>query len=208
MAMETLEKTKIDNATNNFKKLKNSNNQKFERIDTWLEKESNIYLQEVRTHKEKIYHRFKRGTIIKADFGINPGSELCHTHFAIVVNKDDNVKKDTLIVIPLTSKPGVGRLPLNTLIVEEILKSIKKRLKNPNLTTEDAKGIFELLNTYKKYKNFSYAIISQITTISKSRIIYSKNKFDIINKSRCSDKILEQLDEAILKNITGIKLLR
>ena len=35
MAMETLEKTKIDNATNNFKKLKNSNNQKFERIDTW-----------------------------------------------------------------------------------------------------------------------------------------------------------------------------
>ena len=57
--------------------------------------------------------------------------------------------------------------------------------------------ITKILNDYKKYKEFSYAYISQITTISKSRLIYSKNKFDIINKVRCSREILNKIKKTL-----------
>lgn len=206
MNMEVENLDKIDKASKNFRKVKNSKKQKFERIDDWLEKESNLYIGEINQKSSKDYYHFKRGTLIKADFGVNPGSELCHTHFAIVLNNDDNIKKDSIIVIPLTSKPGVGRLPLNNLIKDEILKNIRKKLEINGLKKKDINEIIELTNFYKKYTNFSYAVISQITTISKNRIIFSNNKFDILNKARCSAEILDKIDNAILKTMTGIKL--
>ena len=39
---------------------------------------------------------FKREEIIKVDFGINIGSELSNTYFAIVLNSDDNNDVDNL----------------------------------------------------------------------------------------------------------------
>ncbi len=194
--------TKLTNANENFKLVLISSNPKFQKLDHWLEKESNLYLTEI-NNKKKRYIKLKRGTIVKVDFGVNPGSELCHTHFAIVISKDDNYSKESIIVLPLTSKPGVGRLPLNNLIKDEILKKIKdKYTQNP----KDIQDLTDIINEYRKYKNFSYAFISQITAISKSRLIYSNNKFDILNKARCSDEILNKIDSEILSTITGIDL--
>lgn len=194
--------SKLTNANKNFKLVLSSSNPKFNKIDHWLEKESNLYLTEINNKKKK-YPKLKRGTIVKVDFGVNPGSELCHTHFAIVISKDDNCSKESIIVLPLTSKPGVGRLPLNNLIKDEIIKKIKEKY-TPN--PSDIQALTDIISEYKKYKNFSYAFVSQITTISKSRLIYSKNKFDILNKARCSDEILNKIDNEILSTITGINL--
>ncbi len=216
--IETLEKEENKNETemkddefieifNKFKKIKLSGNPKFQKIDTWLEKEANLYLGETKNRKRRKF-KYKRGTIVKVNFGVNPGSELCHTHFAIVLNNDDNIAKDTVTVVPLSSKPGVGRIPLNNLITEEIIKSIKKQmLKIPTPNEEDTATAIELINEYRKYTNFSYALISQITAVSKSRMIFSNNKYDIINKSRCSKAILEEIDNAIIKTMTGVKLI-
>lgn len=194
---------KFDNAIKNFRKAKLSGISKFEKLDDWLEKESQLYKSEIK-QKERHYIHLKRGTIVKVNFGVNPGSELCHTHFAIVLSKYDNIKQETITVLPLTSKPGVGRLPLNNLIKKEILNVIKTK----GNSIENEKEIMELFNEYKKYKDFSYAYISQITTISKSRLIYSKNKFDIINKARCSSEILDKIDNEIIEFITGQKTIR
>lgn len=201
--IETIESNKIENAMENFRLAKNSGIPKFEKIDSWLEKEGQLYKHELK-QKRKNYIHLKRGTIIKIDFGVNPGSELCHTHFAIVLSKYDNIKNETIVVLPLTSKSGTGRLPLNNLIKDEIIKNIKKKLTLED--NNDSEELLSILNEYKKYTNFSYAYISQITTISKSRLIYSKNKFDIINKARCSKEVLNKIDEAIIDSITGIKL--
>lgn len=194
--------SKLTNANKNFKLVLSSGDPKFNKIDHWLEKESNLYITEL-NNKKKRYPKLKRGTIVKVDFGVNPGSELCHTHFAIVISKDDNYSKESIIVLPLTSKPGVGRLPLNNLIKDEIIKKIKEKY-TPN--PADVQALTDIISEYKKYKNFSYAFVSQITTISKSRLIYSKNKFDILNKARCSDEILNKIDKEILSTITGINL--
>lgn len=202
--IETIESNKIENAMENFKLAKNSGIPKFKKIDSWLEKEGQLYKHELKQER-KNHIKLKRGTIIKVDFGVNPGSELCHTHFAIVLSKYDNIQNETIVVLPLTSKSGTGRLPLNNLIKDEILKNIKKKLTFED--NNDSEELFVILNEYKKYTNFSYAFISQITTISKSRLIYSKNKFDIINKARCSKEVLNKIDEAIIDSITGTKLI-
>ena len=80
-------------------------------------------------------------------------------------------------------------------------------LENPTKNEIDTATAIDLINEYKKYTNFSYASISQIKAVSKSRMIFSNNKFDIINKARCSASILEEIDNAIIKTITGVKLL-
>lgn len=192
---------KFDQAFNNFVKLKESNNSKFEKLDNWLEKESILYKSELK-EKSRKYIKLKRGTIVKVDFGVNPGSELCHTHFAIVISKYDNIKQDTVVIVPLTSKPGVGRLPLNNLIKNEIIKGIKEK----SLQSDDIEDIKKIINEYRKYTDFSYAFISQIRVVSKSRLIYSNNKFDIINKARCSNEVLDKIDRAIIDEVTGIKI--
>lgn len=190
------------NAIINFKDAQNSKLPKFEKMDIWLEKESQLYKAETKKKKRK-YIRLKRGTLVKVDFGINLGSELCHTHFAVVLSKYDNINQETVTVLPLTSKSGVGRIPLNNLIKNELLNYIKKK---DNIEV-DTIEVSKVLNEYKKYKDFSYAYISQITTISKSRLIYPKNKFDIINKVRCSKDVLNKIDDAIIENITGKKII-
>ncbi len=133
---------KIDNSCKTYKHVYESNHSKFIKLGDWLEKESNIFKNEV---SKKNYNKpnFKRGEIVKVDFGINLGSELSNTHFAIVLNSDDNNSVDNLTVLPLTSKKGYKRLYLG--------------------------NILEPFNNLK-YNKKTYALITQITTISKTKI--------------------------------------
>lgn len=205
--MQTKEENnkKIESACKKFIKIQNSGIDKFMQLDTWLDREASLFLGEIKNKKRK-YFRYKKGTIIKVDFGVNIGSELCHTHFAIVVNNDDNVSKDSLIVVPLTSKPGYGKVPLSNLIKDEVVKKVNEQLKNSNISDKDMKEIRNLEKSYKKYTKLSYAFVSQITTISKSRILFSKNRFDIINKVRCSDELMDEIDKQIIKVLIGSKV--
>lgn len=200
---------KIELALNNFKSVAKSDNPKFEKIDSWLVNESNMYLKEIKqSNKNRKYFKFKRGTIIKVNFGVNPGSELCHMHFAIVLDVSDNFYKESLTVIPLSSKVGYGRIPLGKIIQDAVLsrlKTVQNGIDDQVVSYEDFKMLNDLINTYKKYKEFSYADIAQITTISKSRIIYSKNRFDPINKVRCSETALNLIDQSIINLYTKIE---
>ena len=172
--MATLTKDKIDTACTNFKKVHKSGKQKFKKLDDWLEKESNIFCNEIKQKNYK-YPRYSYGQIIKVNFGINIGTEFSHTHFAIVLNTDDTEHTDNLTVLPLTSKPGYKRVKLGNLI----------------------KNISSLV----KYQNTTYGVIPQITTISKSRILYTNSKH-IWNKATM-DKININLKEYL--NINWIQ---
>ena len=110
---------------------------------------------------------FKRGDVIKTDFGVNVGSELSNIHFAIVLNSDDNTSVDNITVLPLTSKPGYKRLYLGN-----------------------------LLNMFKNNNKNTYALITQITTISKKKIIKSNIKF------RYNAEIMEIINKEIIRFFT------
>ena len=160
---------KIDDGCKNYKEAYNSKHSKFLYLGNWLEKESNIFKNEA-LKKDGNKPNFKRGEIIRVDFGINIGSELSNTHFAIVLNDDDNISVDNITVLPLTSKPGYKRL-----YVGDILKPF---------------------NQNGKYSNKGYALITQITTISKKKIF----KDNI--KCYCNAETLEKIDNEIIKFLT------
>ena len=154
---------KIDKSMDNYKYVYYSGCNKFNKIGNWLEKQSSIFKTEVENTKFR-KPNFKRGQIIKVDFGVNVGSELSNSHFAIVLNSDDNTSVDNLTVIPLTSKKGYKRI-----YIGNVLKDFEK---------------------FKKYNNKGYALITQITTISKKRIMNTnvrsyctKEVMDIITKN-------------------------
>jgi len=98
---------KIEEACEKYKKIQSTGIPKFVKLDEWLEKESNIFESET-LKRNSTYPKFKRGEIIKVDFGINIGTELSHTHFAIVLNSDDTFLNDNITVIPITSKTVIN----------------------------------------------------------------------------------------------------
>ena len=161
----------IDNACDCYKRVYNKYKPKFLKLDEWLDKESSIFENETLNNNGE-FPKFKRGEIIKVDFGINIGSELSQTHFAIVLNGDDTINNDNITVVPITSKNGYKRVALG-----KILKQV-------------------IPNT-KRYNLDCYAFITQIKTISKKRIFN-----DNLEKYVCNDKILDKLDIAIREYLT------
>ena len=160
---------KIESSCKNYKYVYKTGHTKFKKIGNWLEKQSSIFKKEadnITFNKPN----FKRGEIIKVDFGVNTGSELSNTHFAIVLNSDDNNSVDNLTVIPLTSKKGYKRIP-----VGNILKDFKEK---------------------NKYSSNGYALITQITTISKKKII----KTNI--KSFCNKETMDNIIKNIIEYLT------
>lgn len=162
---------KIDIACNNYKLAFNSNTPKFQKLDEWLEKESKIFIEETTT-KSKTYKKYQRGQLIKLDFGINIGSELCYTHFAIVITKNDSINSNIITIIPIISKKGKDRINLGKLLKEFY----------PNTT---------------KYNLICYANLTQITVISKTRI-YPTNHNCICSKF-ILDKLDKKLVEIYTK---------
>jgi len=146
--------TKIKNSNNNYIKAYNSKNSKFIKLGNWLVKESRIFINEGKEIKLNNNPNFKHGEIVKVDFGVNVGSELSNIHFAIVINNDDNNKVNNITVIPISSKKGYKRVSLGTILLP-----------------------FD--NGQNKYNKESYALITQIKTISKKRIIKEKIKISV-----------------------------
>ena len=158
---------KINNSCENYTYAYNTGHSKFNKIGNWLEKESSIFKSE---SLNKVFNKpnFRKGEIIKVDFGVNMGSELSNTHFAIVLNNDDNNSVDNITVIPLTSKAGYKRL-----LIGNVLKEFDK-----------------------KYQCNGYALITQITTISKKKI------FNTNIRSYCNKDTMDKIIKAIINYFT------
>lgn len=95
---------------------------------------------------------------------------MSNTHFAIVLNNDDNNSVDNITVIPLTSKPGYKRI-----YIGNVLKQFGKD---------------------NRYNKKTYALITQITTISKTKIF----KDNI--RCYCDNRTLEKLNLEIINYLT------
>lgn len=163
----------------------------------------------------------RKGTILKVNFGYNIGSELGGLHYCIVLTKFDNLKNNTLTVVPLTSKKSNKKYHKNTVFLgKEIynkfseqynfiynqFKSFKKNINlkkdiiiDNNLNNELLKMENDLAKIKKfidRYDKESIALINQITTISKQRIYK-----DILTykKIRISNDTMDVIDKAIIK---------
>ena len=176
----------------------------------WINDFSN-YHDEERTFDYSKIKVFKRGNIVKANLGFNVGSELGGLHYCIVLNKNDNPKNGALNVIPLTSKNKKNCIDLgneiyellneNIKIEQNILYNLVKENKHSDITYEMQKEleyIHKISTEVNKMSQNSYALINQITTISKQRLF----DIDILHKVKLSSSTLDKLDKAIIDKFT------
>lgn len=205
---------KIDEANKNINKILQfsgeNKNKKFDYLPFWKHKESKLLLREL-THPRTFYKKYKRGTIIKVDFGVNIGSEFSQIHYAIVLNKKDNRKNKILNVIPLTSKDKDSTYNIGQIIFEEFIDTTRKLLNEYDNTNNNDKNdlnqlekIKDIINYYSKNPVCSYACYKNLTTISKTRIVNPINEFDFINKAVCKDEIMKKIDKKIIEYYTNL----
>lgn len=192
---------------------------KFRYLEEWLYNKSYQLLYEV-DNPNRIHNRFKRGSVVRLDFGVNIGGEFSQQHFAIIISKQDDIYNDLISVIPLTSKEHKGKtIPLDDLIVRTFLKnnfkeidrikleqkSINKELKSLSLELHSSSvfGEHECSKYKKKINGLKERISSideQLFQMEKISSIYSKytdlsyacvNQIKVVSKAR----ILKPINE-------------
>lgn len=128
----------------------NIKNKKFNNLITHEVGRSKLFKDD-NLNKFKKFNKYKRGSIIFVHFGINTNQEFSNSHFAIVLDKNDNPKKGTLTVVPLTSKNKNGNISIEKEIFSNLISStetelndIKKHLEMIQLVEQ-----YEIVNNFK-----------------------------------------------------------
>lgn len=208
---------KLQKSFDNFKSICPNDDSKLMHLPNWLSNTSYRFVQEFKGKFPKGYYHYKRGTIIRVNFGVNMGSEFSNTHFAIVLDKKDNSKKRTLTVLPLTSKQKIGRYSLGEEIFNQTIVLLNLHLDNINSRLEklsklsekdrqkesaslmaDVAAIKKVINVYRRYNKDSFVRLSDITTISKFRI-QRINKFDPSGKIILSEQQMKDISNKLMK---------
>lgn len=147
------------------------------------------------------YKKYKRGDIIKVNFGHRIGREHGGLHYAVVLDTNNAIGSNLVTVIPLTSiKPTtdiakLGRDRIN--ISNEIYKSLVLKA-NSVSQSEKAAVIKELT----RMKSGSIALIGQITTVSKYRIYDPLSTKNVLHGIKLSDQTLTIIDNKIKELFT------
>lgn len=188
----------------------------------WINDFANYHDNE-RTFKPNSLKTFKRGDIIKVNLGFNIGTELGGLHYCVVLNKKDNPHSGNLNIIPLSSAKENKIFNKNTCIdlgdelyislinkVNIEFEDVRNQLADLSKLS-DAKNSIELKKIslkldyldkmqkeISKMKHGSFALIHQITTISKQRIY----KTPVLAGIKLSNTSLDLIDDKIKKLYT------
>lgn len=132
---------------------------------------------------------YKRGNIVKVNFGFNVGSELGGVHYAVVLDNDNKLSCDTITVAPMSSvKPGRKIHPNNLNIGEEFYNTLNARF---NSLLSELKTQFDLAKNYVDLLDQLKSIYEAEDSDSSKRIqaeiasqklrIEANKKLDLIN---------------------------
>lgn len=161
----------IDTVMDDFRKVVEGMSEKRQQIFLqWIDKFTK-YLDWELTFRPDWLIRYKRGDLVLAEFGFNVSAELGGKHWAIVVDKRNPKKADTVMVVPLSS--------LNENKTEEDLHN-----------TDVYVGVIDEINEKKVY-----AVVNQMRAISKLRIY--KPKKSKHKRIRLSTELLDRIDHKI-----------
>lgn len=86
-----------DSCSNSLKKV--------DLLSYWL-KDYSRYIRQEDTFDSSKLPRYKRGSIVRVNFGFNVGKEFGGLHLAVVLDNDNKRNADVITVIPLSSTDG------------------------------------------------------------------------------------------------------
>lgn len=119
-----------------------------------------------------------------------------------------------LTVIPLSSKNKSYYVPFGNFFLNEAIPFLDKQLNEfieniKNVTHEEKKAMLDNANKFivvaKMYQKMGvdfYAMVQNISTICKLRVLKPINKYDPILKIRVSDEIMTILDNELIELFT------
>ncbi|WP_288887403.1 type II toxin-antitoxin system PemK/MazF family toxin [uncultured Eubacterium sp.] len=96
-------------------------------ISYWLHTYTN-YLKYEEIFDPKKNKRYERGDIVKVQFGFNVGSEYGGLHYAVVIDKDNNLSSPVVTVVPLSSTDNKKISNYNVDLGNELVQKVKAKL--------------------------------------------------------------------------------
>ncbi|ADU30344.1 type II toxin-antitoxin system PemK/MazF family toxin [Evansella cellulosilytica] len=189
----------------------------------WLNTWSTDYLRNENNFNYQELLSYKRGMVVKADFGFKVGSEQGGLHYALIIENENSKSNKTVTVIPLGSLPD-NKTPEDidqkyevflgySLFKEDIQKSQSTLSKKTSLirklsdegknTDKVQKDIDKLSKKIKDYQKGTVAILSQICALSKIRIHTPKDSGDELYNFRLDNKYLDEIDNKLLELYTN-----
>lgn len=179
-------------------------------LNTWSE---NYLIKEDTFDYDKLI-AYKRGMIIKADFGFNVGSEQGGLHYALVIENDNKKSNRTIMVIPLGSLDDdktpndinkTNEVFLGYSLFKDEISKIQNKIhkkqklithlnsKNQN-TLRVEKDLTKLEKKLEDYKKGSIALLNQLCALSKIRIHYPINSGDELYSFRLNPKKMTEIE--------------
>lgn len=164
--------SKLNNSNNKLKQSysnSNSNNRKIMYMPHWLEFYSNSLHSEVNSTHKRYYKAYKKGAIVYARLGSNIGSEFSGNHFCVVLDNNDNRSKETITIVPLSSKKNNNYIKLSTTILdlttsdlliqllnyEESIKQLKEKYNDDDIAPDDSIDVEDKKKLYEFNEKFS-----------------------------------------------------
>lgn len=153
---------------------------------------------------EMKFKRYKRGDIVKVNFGHRIGREHGGLHYAIVLDTNNALHSNLLTVVPLSSvkeytdltKLGKDRIYIGNELYKSLINKINK-------LTDDCPEKMAATKELARMKTGSIVLIGQITTVSKYRIYDPISTKNALHGIRVSEDTLTQIDEKIKSLFTN-----
>lgn len=140
---------------------------------------------------------------MNVDFGFRVGSELGGLHYAVVLDKENGLKGDTVTVVPLGSLKAHHKTSRNKIILEDgIFSALEEKTNNQ---TREAR---ELINSIATDESLIQMDEAARTVEVMKRVATAKNKLDSAQASINKMKKLKEGSIANISQITTISKMR
>ena len=140
---------------------------------------------------------YKRGNVVKLNFGFNIGSEYGGLHYGIVLDNNNHHSSPVITVIPLTSVKDTKRIHSNSVeLGNELYRSLKLKYDTISKALNDE---LEEIET----QNALFNTFIQMTTTSLNEYEHSQESSALENAEKClktAEKIQSVLKEKALHN--------
>lgn len=107
----------------------------------WLEFYASHLLEESSSSKHRKYPVYKRGTIVYVNLGSNIGREFSGNHFCVILDNRDNPNKETVTVIPLSSKNSNHYIQLESSILDITINNLNKEVEELYMQADNLKNM-------------------------------------------------------------------
>lgn len=184
----------FDRAINNFKYVSSKRayhyEQKFRYLPFWLSESSYIFKKEANNQLNKPYPYFKRGAVIRVNFGVNEGSEFSNIHFAVVLREQTWLDDNGIIHVKDNKEFKVQN--------DKTDKQHDSFMAIQNKFTKEFFKLQKVTDMYQKYNKNSFVRLTDITTISKLRI-HKINNYDPSGNICLTSQQMKAISDELMK---------